>query len=842
MEPFSGARHPSGRKLSQPALKGFCTVGNCLGRYDPPPATAVRPARRDPTAPAAALTDRPIAIPASPARSTGPITNVHPQTRLLLRAWRDIGGDDGGDRAEAVRRLDAMTARDGRTLDWSGLGLTSLPECIGHFVAIRQLNIARNVLTVLPDSITQLRKLQRLNLEGNQLTGLPAQLHRLGALRELRLCNNRLTNGGTDFSGMSGLLELHLARNALSLTPADLGNLGPTTLIHAQHNLPDGAGPSHASPQPTIYHASELDQALADDAGDPLTLRAPDRAIQLLLEAASELTSSRNTGRQRIRVGNRNLTRKDCLLMALELALEHQRDLLPVISHHLLHEVSHDMARFEVLGSTLAREKILAWAQRRDLPVAVLVDETTVDVGNQMPRMDGQNVHAGVVVIAGVRALERIRKLVPTPLSQDRAQAQLVQYLSRTGTPATALRGLDLVMKRKQELDHFKASPADTMALLWTYISNTKEQPLRDNLLNAMQNRLSEITVDVCATGMVQRIIDIPSGIDFSLTGAISREQLRDELRRLAGTVNDEFENRQSKAPVQETSARPIDLSLNRLLGTMAVAPADDAATRQLLIKGIESRAGIYEFIPQRRPGHPANSTSKSVITTLMDALALPAGETSLGDRYQVTAIEPCDDVDAAEKRDHLHVRMTVHDRQTNALHRIPMTQVGLKLTDRLLRSAEIERANVLLDQHLTQITDAGYRGQWPLLVTASGKGRNLLLRAYRELRHGIRDGVIRDAAEIDTALTLFADNSEQVRGKNNGFSDAQIAELRVPLLDALAARDNARQEQVDVENSGFKRAMFRQRAHLELVLLRGIDPDLVAAETEQVFPVGVVV
>ena len=158
-----------------------------------------------------------------------------------------------------------------------------------------------------------------------------------------------------------------------------------------------------------------------------------------------------------------------------------------------------------------------------------------------------------------------------------------------------------------------------------------------------------------------------------------------------------------------------------------------------------------------------------------------------------------------------------------------------------VLRSAAIKRADALLDQHLAQCADPARSGQLPIMVTAGGSGRNLLLRAYRTIRQGIRDDVVRDVADLDATLARLAEASQLPRGRNGGFTDEQIAELKTLLLQEFAPREIARQEQIDVAASAIKRELFKQKAHLELVMLRGLDADLVARETERIFPVGMV-
>lgn len=45
-----------------------------------------------------------------------------------------------------------------------------------------------------------------------------------------------------------------------------------------------------------------------------------------------------------------------------------------------------------------------------------------------------------------------------------------------------------------------------------------------------------------CMTGVSQRIVDIPTAVDWALTSNISVEHLRVELAQMAGAVNEAFE------------------------------------------------------------------------------------------------------------------------------------------------------------------------------------------------------------------------------------------------------------------------------------------------------------
>lgn len=88
----------------------------------------------------------------------------------------------------------------------------------------------------------------------------------------------------------------------------------------------------------------------------------------------------------------------------------------------------------------------------------------------------------------------------------------------------------------------FALSPAQTLAMVWTHIENS-EQPLKDLLRDSLKNRLTEMgNQTFCALGLTERIIDIPTAVDWSVTKAISKEQLNIEIAQMAGDINEEHE------------------------------------------------------------------------------------------------------------------------------------------------------------------------------------------------------------------------------------------------------------------------------------------------------------
>ncbi len=106
----------------------------------------------------------------------------------------------------------------------------------------------------------------------------------------------------------------------------------------------------------------------------------------------------------------------------------------------------------------------------------------------------------------------------------------------------TVLAGTALVNRAAQKVDHFDLSPPQALAIVWNYIRTRPDPALRSNLRTALRKKLDEIEKErICATGMIERIIDTPTAIDFSLTD-VSIFDIRDELRSMAAKVNEEYE------------------------------------------------------------------------------------------------------------------------------------------------------------------------------------------------------------------------------------------------------------------------------------------------------------
>jgi Leucine-rich repeat (LRR) protein len=142
--------------------------------------------------------------------------------------WASLGGVDGGDRDEAVRRMKAtlQSHRPEPSLSLNNLGLTKLPDNLPSWLG--RLDVANNKLVELPENLPHW--LGKLDVSGNCLTTLPITLP--AWLKELDASSNLLET--LPESLPSGLVDLNVDHNRLRGFPEYL----PSTLenIHASAN------------------------------------------------------------------------------------------------------------------------------------------------------------------------------------------------------------------------------------------------------------------------------------------------------------------------------------------------------------------------------------------------------------------------------------------------------------------------------------------------------------------------------------------------------------------------------------------------------------------------------
>lgn len=281
------------------------------------------------------------------------------------------------------------------------------------------------------------------------------------------------------------------------------------------------------------------------------TRMSPTTKLEWLLQATRPQEFDANAVIRPIRAGVRSWNRKQALCYALELAIEHNREAVPANCRQLTEEYPRSDESFLLFGVSFDFGRLSNWARDGIHTTSMSIAKREIeDLGKEMYRSDSQNVHTDAVKIAMGSQLVEILDRVPPSLrvSQSTAEAEISDYLKNRyqgsqSLKRTALNGLKMVSDRPDKLSTFDQSVKGTLGILWNYIRTVPDPKVKEQLSDSMATKLREIKMEnPCAIGMIERIIDIPTAIDWSITQKLSLEHLRTELQTLAGTINEEFE------------------------------------------------------------------------------------------------------------------------------------------------------------------------------------------------------------------------------------------------------------------------------------------------------------
>ena len=110
-------------------------------------------------------------------------------------------------------------------LDLANQGLSSLPDCIGTLVSLKEVNLSGNCLNDLPESFGKLLNLEILLLDKNEMTKIPSAFSKLIGLKRLSLSHNKLTYLPDLITNLVSLEFLALGNNKLEFLPETFGNL-----------------------------------------------------------------------------------------------------------------------------------------------------------------------------------------------------------------------------------------------------------------------------------------------------------------------------------------------------------------------------------------------------------------------------------------------------------------------------------------------------------------------------------------------------------------------------------------------------------------------------------------
>lgn len=217
-----------------------------------------------------------------------------------------------------------------------------------------------------------------------------------------------------------------------------------------------------------------------------------------------------------------------------------------------LNEIAPERQEFSIQGALISRDAMQQWIGELRAPSSqaeqALKKATLRNLeGIQYNRGGSQSVHDRRVIAAGDMMLQDMRKnLKDTPLPSGSSvrkeiEAQLVNYHDRDFIHS----GLKVVYSHNAGVNsssEVSTSPLTSLRTLWAYIQQHETPKVAKNLLDATMLRLAEIGRErPCFTGCVERILDIPTGIDLEI-GVLSGIDFKQDVTTIAGQVQAKME------------------------------------------------------------------------------------------------------------------------------------------------------------------------------------------------------------------------------------------------------------------------------------------------------------
>lgn len=118
-----------------------------------------------------------------------------------------------------------LSKRNWKSLNFSDIGLDSLPPEIGNLNELELLDLRINYLSNLPQEFGNLSNLKELFLNINELTEFPAVITKLKKLCRLSITHNSISSLPSEIGSLCSLEDLNLRNNHLSQLPYEFGNL-----------------------------------------------------------------------------------------------------------------------------------------------------------------------------------------------------------------------------------------------------------------------------------------------------------------------------------------------------------------------------------------------------------------------------------------------------------------------------------------------------------------------------------------------------------------------------------------------------------------------------------------
>lgn len=175
----------------------------------------------------------------------------------------------------------------------------------------------------------------------------------------------------------------------------------------------------------------------------------------------------------------------------------------------------------------------------------------TFNMESLLKTNDGESVLTSIVKDTGAKVLAKMEE--KTAPKHVRSLQRCVDEITKQSTLRipdlarrdTALGGLNIA-SRNYEIDDqwcVKRSPASVLPSVWCYIQSNDDTAFRSKLKDAFYNKLYEIRAETpCTKGQLQRLLDVPTGIDPDMDQFGAELQMVDELASIAGKVNERLD------------------------------------------------------------------------------------------------------------------------------------------------------------------------------------------------------------------------------------------------------------------------------------------------------------
>lgn len=114
--------------------------------------------------------------------------------------------------------------------------ISIIPDELGHFINLIELDLSINRIEIIPDSLGNLVNLKKLILDNNKIKIIPDSLSNLINLQVLHLSYNKIKNIPNSFSKLKNLYVLNLAYNEICDFPIVLCSVSQLAILLLPHN------------------------------------------------------------------------------------------------------------------------------------------------------------------------------------------------------------------------------------------------------------------------------------------------------------------------------------------------------------------------------------------------------------------------------------------------------------------------------------------------------------------------------------------------------------------------------------------------------------------------------